>query len=97
MTTESKISLECLRGDHQERCLSQDHCSCKCDDPVGLDVDTDEVIKDQIEAVILLNFSAITTIIKINTKIRINEVNEISNNRLKSISVIYFSPITYTK
>jgi hypothetical protein len=51
MTTESKISLECLRGDHQERCLSQDHCSCKCDDPVGLDVDTDEVIKDQIEAV----------------------------------------------
>jgi hypothetical protein len=50
----------------------------------------------RIEAVIILNFSAITTIRKINTKIRINVVNKIPNNRLKSISVIYFNPITYT-
>ena len=47
----------------------------------------------RIEAVIILNFSAITIIRKINTKIRINVVNKIPNNRLTSISVIYFNPI----
>jgi len=42
MTTGSVISLECQRGYHRERCLSQEHCSCKCHDPVGLDIDPNE-------------------------------------------------------
>jgi hypothetical protein len=51
----------------------------------------------RIEAVIILNFSAITIIRKINTKIMINVVNKIPNIRLTSISVIYFNRITYTR
>jgi hypothetical protein len=39
MTTQSRISIECQSGNHRELCLSQDHCTCKCQDPVGLEID----------------------------------------------------------
>lgn len=42
MSTEPIISLECQKGYHGERCLSQEQCSCKCHDPVGPDIDPDE-------------------------------------------------------
>jgi hypothetical protein len=49
MTTEPIISLECQRGYHRERCLSQEKCSCKCHDPLRPPVDLDEEARRGVE------------------------------------------------